>query len=81
MINRLIDGLGAFMKRMFISARNNRLKELAETDEFRSLHKSFGMSEEEFVDKGGKMLRENPKEFQKILKYDVRKSRYGKYFK
>ena len=80
MMKWIINGISNYLKKAATSAYNNRVDDLTDSKEFRELHKQFGMNEEEFANRANKMIKEDPKKFNKILSYDVRKGRYGKYF-
>ena len=81
MMKWIIGGVSNYLKKMATSVYNNRVDDLTDSKEFRELHKKFGMDEEEFANKANNMIKEDPKKFNKILSYDVRKGPYGKYFK
>ena len=81
-INFLLDVAGNFIKKHFQSVHDIQINRVINSNEFRSLHKNFGMNEKEFMEKSSKMIHSKGgiEKFNKILEYDVRKSRYSKYF-
>jgi hypothetical protein len=81
-INYLLDVAGNFIKNHFQNVHDIQVNRVINSKEFKSLHKNFGMNEKEFVEKSSKMIHSKGgvEKFNKILEYDVRKSRYSKYF-
>ena len=81
-INFLLDFAGNFIKKHFQHVHDIQINRVINSKEFLSLHKKFGMNETEFMEKSTKMIHSKGgvEKFNKILDYDVRKSRYSKYF-
>ena len=79
-VNWLLDKAGDFAKSALKHKADYQYAALAKDPKFRSLHKQFGMSEKEFVKKAENLIMRDPKKFADILAYDVKKSRYGKFF-
>ena len=81
-INFLLDLAGNFIKKHFQNVHDIQINRVINSKEFRSLHKKFGMNEKEFMEKSSKMIKSKGgvEKFNKILDYDVRNSRYSRFF-
>lgn len=81
-INFLLDFAGNFIKKHFQNVHDIQINRVINSKEFRSLHKKFGMNETEFMEKSSKMIHSKGgvEKFNEYLDYDVRKSRYSKFF-
>ena len=79
-VNWMLDKAGDFAKSAIKHKADYQYAGLMKDPSFRSLHKQFGMSEKEFVNKAENLIKRDPKKFADLLAYDVKKSRYGKFF-
>lgn len=79
MVNWLLDKGETFIKSHFNHVQDYQYSRLFNDPEFRALSKNFGMNEKEFTQRASKLIRQNPKRFEKLLAYDIAQSRYKKY--
>lgn len=76
----LIDKAETIAKGVINKRTEYQYARILNDPDFRKLSQKFGMSEKEFTEKAATMLKKDPKKFANLLAYDVKKSRYGKFF-
>jgi hypothetical protein len=76
----LIDKAETIAKGVINKRTEYQYARILNDPDFRKLSQKFGMSEKEFTEKAAAMIKKDPEKFANLLAYDIKKSRYGKFF-
>ncbi len=80
-VNWMLDKVEDFVKSGIKSKTEYTLARIYKDPKFRNLSKKFNMSEKDFMAKATSLIKSDPKKFEDLLVYDVRKGNFSKYFK
>jgi hypothetical protein len=80
-VSWLLDKAETFVNNALTAKADYQYARLANSPDFKALHKKFGMKEDEFLRKAKEIIKRDPKKFAKLLAYDVHNSSFSKYFK
>lgn len=80
-VNWMLNQVEDFVKSGIKSKTDYTLARVYNDPNFKKLSKKFNMSEKDFMAKATSMIKSNPKRFEDLLVYDVRKGGFSKYFR
>lgn len=79
-VNWLVDKAERFVVNALNHKADYQYARILSNPDFKALHKKYGMSQKDFLAKAKSLMAKNPKKFADLLMYDVKKSRYSKFF-